>query len=93
MLWAVGNLTISEQKLIWVCPGTGELLRQQACVWACCPSALNAWFFNESRAHPRNVVVAKMQAQFDTKQIAEITPAIAAYNMVARILVPLGVGT
>ncbi len=36
---------------------------------------------------------AKMKAQFDTTQIVEITTAIAAYNMVARILVPLGVGT
>lgn len=36
---------------------------------------------------------ARMKAQFDTTQIVEITTAIAAYNMVARILVPLGVGT
>jgi alkylhydroperoxidase family enzyme len=35
---------------------------------------------------------AKMKAHFDTTQIVEITTAIAAYNMVARILVPLGVG-
>jgi alkylhydroperoxidase family enzyme len=35
---------------------------------------------------------AKMTAQFDSTQIVEITTAIAAYNMVARILVPLGVG-
>ncbi|MEN9538016.1 MAG: hypothetical protein RLZZ126_251 [Pseudomonadota bacterium] len=35
---------------------------------------------------------AKMTAQFDTTQIVEITAAIAAYNMVARILVPLQVG-
>jgi alkylhydroperoxidase family enzyme len=37
-------------------------------------------------------VFAAMQAQFDTTQIVEITTAIAAYNMVARILVPLQVG-
>ena len=33
----------------------------------------------------------KMQAHFDTTQLVEITVAIATYNMVARILVPLGV--
>ncbi len=36
---------------------------------------------------------AKMKSHFDTTQIVEITTAIATYNMVARILVPLGVGT
>lgn len=36
---------------------------------------------------------AKMKSHFDTTQIVEITTAIAAYNMVARILVPLGVGS
>lgn len=36
---------------------------------------------------------AKMKAHFDTTQIVEITTAIATYNMVARILVPLEVGT
>ncbi len=36
---------------------------------------------------------AKMKLHFDTTQIVEITTAIATYNMVARILVPLGVGT
>ncbi len=35
---------------------------------------------------------AKMKSHFETTQIVEITTAIAAYNMVARILVPLGVG-
>ena len=35
---------------------------------------------------------AKMKSHFDTTQIVEITTAIATYNMVARILVPLGVG-
>jgi alkylhydroperoxidase family enzyme len=39
-----------------------------------------------------DVAFAKMTAQFDTTEIVEITTAIAAYNMVARILVPLGVG-
>ena len=34
---------------------------------------------------------AKMTTHFDTTQIVEITTAIAAYNMVARILVPLGI--
>ena len=34
---------------------------------------------------------AKMKTHFDTTQIVEITTAIAAYNMVARILVPLGI--
>ncbi len=34
---------------------------------------------------------AKMKAHFDTTQLVEITVAIATYNMVARILVPLGV--
>ena len=38
-----------------------------------------------------DAVFAKMKAQFDTTQIVEITTAIAAYNMVARILVPLGI--
>ncbi len=38
-------------------------------------------------------VFAQMKQHFDTTQIVEITTAIAAYNMVARILVPLGVGT
>jgi alkylhydroperoxidase family enzyme len=33
-----------------------------------------------------------MKQHFDTTQIVEITTAIATYNMVARILVPLGVG-
>jgi alkylhydroperoxidase family enzyme len=37
-------------------------------------------------------VFAKMKQHFDTTQILEITTAIATYNMVARILVPLGVG-
>ena len=36
---------------------------------------------------------AKMKLHFDTTQLVEITVAIATYNMVARILVPLGVGT
>ena len=36
---------------------------------------------------------ATMKSHFDTTQIVEITTAIAAYNMVARILVPLGVGS
>jgi alkylhydroperoxidase family enzyme len=36
---------------------------------------------------------AKMKAHFDTTQLVELTVAIATYNMVARILVPLGVGT
>ena len=40
-----------------------------------------------------DAVFAKMKAEFDTTQIVEITTAIAAYNMVARILVPLGVGS
>ncbi len=35
---------------------------------------------------------AKMKSHFETTEIVEITTAIAAYNMVARILVPLGVG-
>ena len=39
-----------------------------------------------------DTVFANMKAQFDTTQIVEITTAIATYNMVARILVPLGVG-
>ncbi len=39
-----------------------------------------------------DAVFTQMKAQFDTTQIVEITTAIAAYNMVARILVPLGVG-
>ena len=39
-----------------------------------------------------NDVFARMQASFDTTAIVEITTAIAAYNMVARILVPLQVG-
>jgi alkylhydroperoxidase family enzyme len=34
---------------------------------------------------------ARMQSHFDTTQLVEITVAIATYNMVARILVPLGV--
>ena len=34
---------------------------------------------------------ANMKAHFDTTQLVEITVAIATYNMVARILVPLGV--
>ena len=34
---------------------------------------------------------AKMKAHFDTTQLVEMTVAIATYNMVARILVPLGV--
>lgn len=38
-------------------------------------------------------VFAAMKQHFDTPQIVEITTAIATYNMVARILVPLGVGT
>jgi hypothetical protein len=38
-----------------------------------------------------DAVFAKMKARFDTTQIVEITTAIAAYNMVARMLVPLGV--
>ncbi len=38
-----------------------------------------------------DAVFARMKAQFDTTQIVEITTAIAAYNMVARILVPLGI--
>ncbi len=38
-----------------------------------------------------DAVFAKMQTHFDTTQIVEITTAIAAYNMVARILVPLGI--
>ncbi len=38
-------------------------------------------------------VFAAMKLHFDTPQIVEITTAIATYNMVARILVPLGVGT
>jgi alkylhydroperoxidase family enzyme len=37
-------------------------------------------------------VFAALQAQFDTTQIVEITTTIAAYNMVARVLVPLQVG-
>ena len=37
-------------------------------------------------------VFAAMKQHFDTTQIVEITTAIATYNMVARILVPLGVG-
>ena len=40
-----------------------------------------------------DAVFATMNAHFDTTQIVEITTAIAAYNMVARILVPLGVGS
>ena len=39
-----------------------------------------------------NDVFARLQANFDTTAIVEITTAIAAYNMVARILVPLQVG-
>ena len=39
-----------------------------------------------------DAVFAQMKQHFDTTQIVEITTAIAAYNMVARILVPLGVG-
>jgi alkylhydroperoxidase family enzyme len=35
---------------------------------------------------------AQMKQHFDTTEIVEITTAIAAYNMVARILVALGVG-
>ncbi len=38
-------------------------------------------------------VFTAMKQHFDTPQIVEITTAIATYNMVARILVPLGVGT
>ena len=37
-------------------------------------------------------VFARMKAHFDTTEIVEITTAIAAYNMVARILMPLQVG-
>ena len=40
-----------------------------------------------------DAVFANMKVHFDTTQIVEITTAIAAYNMVARILVPLGVGS
>ena len=40
-----------------------------------------------------DAVFANMKSHFDTTQIVEITTAIAAYNMVARILVPLGVGS
>ena len=36
---------------------------------------------------------ARMKAHFDTTELVEMTVAIATYNMVARILVPLGVGT
>ncbi len=38
-----------------------------------------------------DAVFAGMKARFDTTQIVEITTAIATYNMVARILVPLGI--
>ena len=40
-----------------------------------------------------DAVFSNMKSHFDTPQIVEITTAIAAYNMVARILVPLGVGS
>ena len=39
-----------------------------------------------------DAVFAMMKAHFDSVQIVEITTAIAAYNMVARILMPLEVG-
>lgn len=44
----------------------------------------------------RNVKVddalfAQMKARFDTTDLVEITAAIATYNMVARLLVALGV--
>ncbi len=39
-----------------------------------------------------DAVFDTMRANFDTTQIVELTTAIATYNMVARILVPLGVG-
>jgi len=44
----------------------------------------------------RNVQVddtlfAQLKERFDTTQLVEITAAIAAYNMVARFLVALGV--
>ena len=34
---------------------------------------------------------ANMQAHFDTTELVEITAAIASYNMVARLLVALGI--
>ena len=36
-------------------------------------------------------VFAHLKQHFDTTQIAELTAAIATYNMVARFLVALGV--
>jgi alkylhydroperoxidase family enzyme len=36
-------------------------------------------------------VFARMQQQFTTTELVEITAAIASYNMVARFLVALGV--
>ena len=36
-------------------------------------------------------VFAQIKLHFDTTQIVELTAAIATYNMVARVLVALGV--
>jgi alkylhydroperoxidase family enzyme len=36
-------------------------------------------------------VFSALRAQFDETQIVELTTAIAAYNMVARILMALGI--
>ena len=38
-----------------------------------------------------DALFAQLQQHFDTTEIVELTTAIATYNMVARILVPLGV--
>jgi alkylhydroperoxidase family enzyme len=38
-----------------------------------------------------NALFEQMKARFDTTELVEITAAIAAYNMVARFLVALGV--
>jgi alkylhydroperoxidase family enzyme len=38
-----------------------------------------------------DALFARMKARFDTTELVEITAAIAAYNMVARFLVALGV--
>ena len=38
-----------------------------------------------------DAIFARMKSHFDTTQLVEMTVAIATYNMVARILVPLGV--
>ena len=38
-----------------------------------------------------DALFAQLQQRFDTTELVELTVAIATYNMVARILVPLGV--